>query len=120
MIPRRKVGRPEEVASVALLLASDDSSYVNARGAAKTSLASLARRWMDLDAEIAELDTLLGHITLQTAPSLLALPGVGPDVAGDRTANCALFRIVLCRLIRNDETRVTWLVGLPKEKHRKG
>ena len=28
-IPRREMGRPEEVASVALFLASDDSSYVN-------------------------------------------------------------------------------------------
>ena len=119
------------------------------KGAAKTALASLARRWMDLDAEIGELDALLGQITLQTAPSLLAMPGVGPDVAGallstvgdnpgrlrseasfaalcgvtpldassgrqkrhrlnrggDRTANSALFRIVLCRLIRDEETR---------------
>ena len=29
MIPREKMGSPEEIASVALFLASDDSSYVN-------------------------------------------------------------------------------------------
>jgi NAD(P)-dependent dehydrogenase (short-subunit alcohol dehydrogenase family) len=29
VIPRRKMGRPEEIASVALFLASDESSYVN-------------------------------------------------------------------------------------------
>jgi NAD(P)-dependent dehydrogenase (short-subunit alcohol dehydrogenase family) len=29
LIPRRKMGRPEEIATAALFLASDDSSFVN-------------------------------------------------------------------------------------------
>ncbi|SRX95546.1 short-chain dehydrogenase/reductase SDR [Amycolatopsis mediterranei S699] [Mycobacterium shimoidei] len=29
LIPRGKMGRPEEIATVALFLASDDSTYVN-------------------------------------------------------------------------------------------
>jgi NAD(P)-dependent dehydrogenase (short-subunit alcohol dehydrogenase family) len=29
LIPRRKMGQPEEIATVALFLASDDSSFVN-------------------------------------------------------------------------------------------
>jgi NAD(P)-dependent dehydrogenase (short-subunit alcohol dehydrogenase family) len=29
VIPRREMGRPEEIASVALFLASNDSSFVN-------------------------------------------------------------------------------------------
>ena len=109
----------------------------------------MGRRWLDLEAEITELDTYLISVINGSTPALVALQGVGPDVAGallvaagdnpdrlrseasfaalcgvspldassgrhqrhrlnrggDREANCALFRIVLCRLIREERTR---------------
>jgi hypothetical protein len=40
------------------------------------------RRWQDLDAEIAELDRQLALIIEETAPKLISVFGVGPDVAG--------------------------------------
>jgi transposase len=110
--------------------------------ATKTALRSIARRYTQLSAEIGELDTILDPLVAETAPNLVALNGVGTDVAGqllvtagdnpdrirsdaafahlcgvapipassgrthrhrlnrggDRAANAALYRIVLCRL----------------------
>jgi transposase len=109
----------------------------------------LADRVHELDGEIAQLDTLLADLIGSTAPTLVGLGGVGPEVAGallvasgdnperlrseasfaalcgvspldassgrqrrhrlnrggDRQANCALYRIVLCRLASDAETR---------------
>jgi transposase len=113
------------------------------------ALRALARRHQQLSVEIAELDTLLAPLVAAINPALLALPGVGVDVAGqllvtagdnpqrlhseaafamlcgaaplpassgrtqrhrlnrggDRQANAALYRIVLCRLHWDSRTR---------------
>ncbi|MFP5319075.1 MAG: IS110 family transposase [Acidimicrobiia bacterium] len=50
--------------------------------ATRLALRSLARRVIDLDAEIAELDSVLKPLVARTAPDLVALPGVGTDTAG--------------------------------------
>ncbi len=51
-------------------------------GAAKLALLSLARRWSALDAEIDTLGTELGRLVAIAAPSLVAVKGVGTEVAG--------------------------------------
>lgn len=50
--------------------------------ATKLALRHLARRHASLSAEIAELDRALAQVVSEAAPGLLALPGVGTDVAG--------------------------------------
>lgn len=50
--------------------------------ATKAALRHLARRYLALTDEITELDTELAPLVAQTAPNLLALHGVGPEVAG--------------------------------------
>jgi transposase len=50
--------------------------------ATKLALRHLARRHAALSAEIAELDRALAQVASEAAPGLLALPGVGTDVAG--------------------------------------
>jgi transposase len=117
--------------------------------ATKTALRSIARRYQQLTAEIDDLDHSLDSLVAETAPNLVALNGVGTDVAGqllvtagdnpdrlrsdaafshlcgsspipassgrtnrhrlnrggDRQANAALYRIVLCRLRWDLRTR---------------
>lgn len=51
-------------------------------GAAKLALASLARRWCALDAEIETLSDELGRLVATAAPTLVAVKGVGTEVAG--------------------------------------
>lgn len=51
-------------------------------GAAKLALVSLARRWSSLDEEIEMLSAELGRLVALAAPSLVAVKGVGTDVAG--------------------------------------
>jgi transposase len=50
--------------------------------ATKTTLRSLARRWQQLQAELDQLDTQLQVLVTSVAPTLLALPGIGVDTAG--------------------------------------
>jgi transposase len=50
--------------------------------ATKTSLRSLARRWQQLQAELDRLDLQLQALVSGAAPTLVALPGVGVDTAG--------------------------------------
>jgi transposase len=122
---------------------------VDPTAATKRALASIANRAEALDAELAELDDDLHVLLTPLAPTLLALQGVGLDVAGqllatagdnperlrheaafahlcgaapipastgkttrhrlnrggDRAANAALYRIVLCRLRWDPATR---------------
>ena len=117
--------------------------------AARLALRTLARRYQRLTDEIEELDEVIAPLVAQIAPSLLALNGVGADVAGqllvtagenpgrlrseaafamlcgtaplpassgrtqrhrlnrggDRGANSALYRIVLCRLRWDERTK---------------
>ena len=50
--------------------------------ATKTALRRPARRHQQLSEEITEADQELHQLVHQAAPALLALPGVGPEVAG--------------------------------------
>lgn len=47
------------------------------------TLRSLARRWLSLDAEIAELETLIQELVLRTAPQLVEAFGIGVDTAAE-------------------------------------
>jgi transposase len=53
-----------------------------ALAAVKTALRTLARRYQQLSEQIGELDAAIGPLVRATAPALLALPGVGAEVAG--------------------------------------
>ena len=50
--------------------------------ATKTALRSVGRRWLALTEEIAHLDSALDALVADAAPGLVALCGVGTDVAG--------------------------------------
>lgn len=118
--------------------------------ATTATLTRLANRIASLDTEVREIDDDLDELTTETAPTLIALFGVGTDVAGqllttagdnpqrittsaafamlcgvapipatsgkttnrhrlnrggDRHANCALYRIAMCRLRYDQHTR---------------
>ncbi len=54
--------------------------------ATKATLARLANRIADLDIELRDIDDDLDELTAETAPTLVALFGVGTDVAGQLLA----------------------------------
>jgi transposase len=127
----------------------DRASAADPATALTIALRALARRHQQLTTEITDLDTLIGPLVHTINPALLALLGVGADVAGqllvttgenphrlrseaafamlcgaaplpassgrtlrhrlnrggDRQANAALYRIVLCRLRWDPRTR---------------
>jgi transposase len=118
--------------------------------ATKQALVSIATRVKQLDSEIKELDSDLAQLVTACAPTLLAMHGVGIEVAGqllvtmgdnperitseaklahlcgvapipassgktcrhrlnrggDRAANAAIYRIVICRLQWDERTRI--------------
>jgi transposase len=142
----RRLRLPELVQTAARFRPGDPADPIQAT---KASLRSIARRYGQLDAEINDLDTILGPLVAETAPNLVALHGVGTDVAGqllitagdnpgrlrsdaafshlcgsspvpassgrtnrhrlnrggDRAANAALYRVVICRLRWDPRTR---------------
>ena len=61
----------------------DAAGYRDPTVATKLSLKSLARRILDLDGEIAELDRFIAPLVEELAPDLLKLEGVGTASAGE-------------------------------------
>jgi len=59
------------------------SAVSDPTGSAKHTLRALARRWSDLNTEIAEHDAVLDELTNQAAPTLRARFGIGPDTAAE-------------------------------------
>ncbi|MFE2696373.1 IS110 family RNA-guided transposase [Streptomyces mirabilis] len=55
--------------------------------AVKIALRRLARRYQQLDEEIKDADKEIGPLVTQAAPRLIALPGVGPETAGQLLAS---------------------------------
>jgi transposase len=51
--------------------------------ASKHTLRAIARRWLELDAEIKTHEKILGELSEQTAPNLVAAFGIGADIAAE-------------------------------------
>ena len=58
------------------------ASVMDAASATRRVLRGLGRRWLQMSKEISELDAELGKLVKTAAPGLIALPGVGIEVAG--------------------------------------
>jgi transposase len=77
----RKLGVRELVAHCAARR-PDRAAVADPATATVVALRALARRHQQLTAEITELDALIAPLVTALNPALCALPGVGPDVAG--------------------------------------
>jgi transposase len=69
-------------ALVSACAAMRSGSLTSTTAATKTTLRTLARRWQQLQGELDQLDRHLGALVASAAPTLLALPGIGIDTAG--------------------------------------
>jgi transposase len=67
---------------VELCAAMRPGSLTSPTAATKTTLRTLARRWQQLQAELDQLDRQLQALVAAAAPTLVALPGIGVDTAG--------------------------------------
>ena len=59
----------------------DKTAFRTPDGAARISLKHLAKRYVELDDEVSELDDAIAAILADLAPKLIALPCVGPQTA---------------------------------------
>jgi len=76
----RHLSTPMMIAACARMRPADNIG--DPEQATKTALRRLARRYQQLTEEITDADQDLNRLVEQVAPTLLALPGVGPEVAG--------------------------------------
>jgi transposase len=70
-----------KMALVRHLAALRPGPLTSTTASAKASLRALARRWLDLDAEIRSHDAHLGRLAAQRAPALVAAHGMGTGTA---------------------------------------
>lgn len=71
---------PKKLVSTASRLRSGDLR--STAGATKLAMSELAKRYLGLEAEVERLDAHLKELIPAVAPRLMALHGVGPEVAG--------------------------------------
>jgi transposase len=76
----RHLSTPMMIAACARMRPADNIG--DPEQATKTALRRLARRYQQLTEEITDADQDLNRLVEQVAPTLVALPGVGPEVAG--------------------------------------
>jgi transposase len=79
---RQQLRRLSTRRQVAIAARSRPGDLLTPTGAAKRSLASIARRWLALDAEITELGRATKTILDTIAAPLLARPGLGYETVG--------------------------------------